>query len=49
MIAGATFSAWRGVRVVALVGGMVGTVIAALPLVGLQPVDSITYDRFCLA
>ncbi len=45
MMAGAAFSAWRGVRVVALVGGMVGAVIAALPLVGLQPVDSLTIHR----
>ncbi len=37
MMAGAAFSAWRGVRVVALVAGVVGTVISALPLVGLQP------------
>ena len=44
MMAGTMVSAWRGVRVVALVGGMVGTVIAALPLVGLQPVGSITND-----
>ena len=41
MLVGAAFAAMRGIRATALVGGLVGTVIAALPLVGLQPHDSI--------
>ncbi len=41
MLAGAASHALRGVRLAALIGGAIGTVIAAVPLLGLQPIASI--------
>lgn len=40
MLVGAASAELRGVRVAALVGGAIGTVIAAVPLLGFQPVGS---------
>ncbi len=40
MLVGAAFQALRGVRLAALIGGAIGTVIAAVPLLGLQPAGS---------
>ncbi len=44
VLAGATFPAWRGVRRAALITGLAGTVAAALPLIGLEPISSFVQD-----
>ncbi len=41
MLAGAASPTLRGIRLAALIGGAIGTVIAAVPLLGLQPVGSV--------
>ncbi len=44
MLAGSASLSWRGLRTVALIGGLMGTVLSALPLLGLRPIESIARD-----